>query len=209
MAQATAGGTVQNRSYGLYAAAPAPGWAGYFEGNVYVTGQVIANGVVLSSVQAPDGSTRSVHSMDATESVIEDFGEATLGKGQADVKLDPDFAAVVDGGAYQVFLTPVRRLQRPVRGDQPRARVLRSVECARATRSSATFGYRVVAKRRGATGKRLERVERPKGLAAKDPDRRSCPRRRLGTRAADGAQARAAEAGTSRRALSVSFGGDG
>ena len=34
--------------------------------------------------------------------------------------------------------------------------------------ASLTFSYRVVAKRKGAAGKRLERLERPKGLSTKD-----------------------------------------
>ena len=166
LAQATAGGTVQNRSYGLYAAAPAPGWAGYFEGNVYVTGQVIQAGAAASTATAADGSTRILYSQDSTEPLVEDVGEGKLVGGRAEVRIGPDFAAVADGGAYQVFLTPEgdsKGLYVTEKG--PGGFVVREQQNGTA---SLAFAYRVVAKRKGAIGKRLERIERPRGLSAKE-----------------------------------------
>ena len=167
LAQATQGGTVQNRSFGLYAAAPGPGWAGYFEGNVYVTGQFIqaGNAPATSTAQVSDGSTRALYSQDSTEPVVEDFGEAKLAVGRFEVTLDPHFAAIADGDAYQVFLTPYadcNGLAVMTRGPGGF-----TVAELRAGTSGVGFGYRVVAKRRGAAGKRLERIERPRGLDAK------------------------------------------
>jgi len=165
-AQATAGGTVQNRSYGLYAAAPGPGWAGYFEGNVYVTGQVIQAGAAASTATAADGSTRAVYSVDSAEPLVEDVGEGKLVGGRAEVKLDPDFAAIADGGTYQVFLTPEGDSKGLyVTEKSPGGFVVREQQNGTA---SLAFAYRVVAKRKGAIGKRLEKLERPKGLQAKD-----------------------------------------
>ena len=44
--------------------------------------------------------------MEAPESWAEDFGEASLVGGKAEVKIDPDFAAVIHTDEYHVFLTP-------------------------------------------------------------------------------------------------------
>ena len=169
----SAGGTgvfgqaTQPNGYGVYGAAVSPGWAGYFEGNVYVTGQVFTSAAgVLSAGQAADGSTRALYSLDTAEPLVEDVGEGKLGGGRADVKLDPDFAAVADGGAYHVFLTP--------RGDSKGLYVSAQTPAGfevreqQAGTTSLPFSYRVVAKRKGAVGKRLEKVERPKGLSSKE-----------------------------------------
>ena len=166
LAQATAGGTVQNRSYGLYAAAPSPGWAGYFEGNVFVTGGVFTPVGQLSMAQAADGSQRTLYSQDSTEPVVEDFGSGTLANGVAEVKLDPDFAAVVTSDAYMVFLTEEGAHSALfVEKKTPAGFTVRAQGAPTAT---GAFVYRVVAKRKGATGKRLERVEHPKGLSASE-----------------------------------------
>jgi hypothetical protein len=172
LAQATASGTVQNRSFGLYAVAPAPGWAGYFEGNVYVTGQVYtAGGGVLAPAQGSDGTTRALYSLDTAEPVVEDFGEGRLANGRAAVRLDSNFAAVADGSAYHVFLTEG--------GDYgglyvPKKDATGFEVRARDSAAAGTFSYRVVARRKGAPGRRLEKLERPRGLDAKDvqPPRR-------------------------------------
>ena len=168
LAQATQGGTVQNRSYGLYAAAPGPGWAGYFEGNVYVTGSVTqaGNAPATSTALVADGTTRALYSQDSTEPVVEDLGEAKLAGGRFEVKLDPDFASVADAGSYQVFLTPYADCKgMAVTARGPGGFTVAELQGGT---SGVGFGYRVVAKRKGATGKRLERLERPKGLDAKD-----------------------------------------
>jgi len=115
---------------------------------------------------ASDGSTRAVYSVDSTEPLVEDVGEGQLVGGKAEVKLDPDFAAVADGGAYHVFLTP--------RGDSKGLYVSAQaptgfeVREQQAGTASLSFSYRVVARRKDAAGKCVERLERPNGLDAKD-----------------------------------------
>ena len=42
----------------LHLIARGGGWAGYFEGNVYVTGRVTQAGAAASTTQAQDGSAR-------------------------------------------------------------------------------------------------------------------------------------------------------
>ena len=54
----------------------------------------------------PDGSHRLLYCMESPEAWFEDFGKGTLAGGKAEVKLDPDFAAVVDTSNLHVFLTP-------------------------------------------------------------------------------------------------------
>src|SRR5262249_3908156 len=52
-----------------------------------------------------DGSHRLVYCVESPESWIEDFGAGTLVNGKADVRLDVDFAAIVEAGQYHVFLS--------------------------------------------------------------------------------------------------------
>ena len=159
-------GQSTDRGVGVYGASAAPGWAGYFEGNVYVTGRVVQAGAAASAATAADGSTRAVYSVDSAEPLVEDVGEAKLTGGRAEVKLDPDFAALVTSDTYMVFLTE--------EGDHNALFVEKKTPAGFTVRAkdsptaASAFSYRVVAKRKGATGKRLEKLERPKGLQAKD-----------------------------------------
>ena len=147
LAQATSGGSVQNRGYGLYAAAPGPGWAGYFEGNVYVTGQLLIAGRPVGPVTA-DAAGRAT---EPAASLVEDVGEARLVAGRAEVALAPAFAAAVQGGAYHVFLTEG--------GDYGGVFVPRKDPSgfevrARNVAAAGPVSYRIVAKRSGAPGPR-------------------------------------------------------
>jgi len=78
--------------YGLHAKAPV--YAGVFEGNVFVTGQVVALGGVGASATT------------TTRTLAEDVGEATLTNGKATVPLSSEFMEETKGGQYQVFVTP-------------------------------------------------------------------------------------------------------
>ena len=59
-------------------------------------GQFVVNPMSAKSglLKHPDGSHRLMYSMEAPESWAEDFGTGTLVNGTAEIKLDPDFAAV-------------------------------------------------------------------------------------------------------------------
>ena len=161
-------GQVTQAGYGVYGAAPLAfnTWAGFFEGNVYVTGRVTQGGVAASGAQTSDGSQVTLYSLDTAEPLVEDVGADSLVGGRADVKLDPGFAAVADAGAYQVFLTP----EGDCKGLYVTAKTSGSftVRELQGGTSSLPFSYRVVAKRQGAAGKRLERLERPKGLSSQE-----------------------------------------
>ena len=138
-------------AFGLHAKGPT--YAGVFEGNVFVTGRVIAQGGVGASATAT-GTTRTL---------AEDVGEATLVNGKATVALAQDFADEIKGGQYQVFVTPHDASGRPLAVVARRRDGFDVQELAgRATDagttsgrgSNAGFSYRVVAKLTGPAGPR-------------------------------------------------------
>ena len=87
--------------------------AAYFIGGVYIDcttvahGQFVVNPMAAKSglLKHPDGSHRLMYSVEAPESWVEDVGTGKLVNGKAEVKLDPDFAAVIHTDDYHVFLT--------------------------------------------------------------------------------------------------------
>ena len=93
---------------GVFVRGPADGYAGYFEGNVLIKGNLTKTGVGCAvAVPFPDKSFRQLCSIESPESWFEDFGEARLVKGKAEVKIDPDFAKTVNlKTRYYVFVTP-------------------------------------------------------------------------------------------------------
>ena len=91
------------------------------------------------------------------------MGEGKLASGRAEVKLDPEFAAVVKSDGYHVFLTEYADLgglyvvSRSSGGFEVRSRT---------ATASGSFGYRVMARRLDQLGKRMEQVDaRPVPLA--------------------------------------------
>ena len=159
-------GQATDNGIGVYGAAGAGGWAGYFEGNVYVSGRMTQAGAAASMATAADGSTRTLYSLDTAEPLVEDVGAGALADGRADVALDPSFAAVVAGDAYTVFLAE--------EGDhralfvEKKSPIGFTVRAKGSPTAGGTFGYRVLARRTGSTGRRLERVTPPKKFDAKD-----------------------------------------
>jgi len=147
---------------GVFGLSDGGGLAGRFEGNVNVHGDfnVIAPGVKGALVPHPDGSHRQLYCMESPESWFEDFGEGKLIKGNARVQLDSGFASVVKTNTYHVFLTPY--------GDSNGLYVARrskggfEVKEQRNGKSSLSFSYRIVAKRKDIEGKRLAKVKVPK-----------------------------------------------
>jgi hypothetical protein len=121
------------------------GFAGFFAGNVVVTGTLTAN-VKNAAVPFPDGTQRLLHCMESPEHWFEDFGRAQLRNGRAVVKLDADFARVIKRGDYHVFLTP--------RGDCGGLYVRRQsgtsfeVREQQGGKSSVAFSYRIVGRRK-------------------------------------------------------------
>jgi hypothetical protein len=96
--------------------------------------------------------------MESPESWFEDFGKGQLECGEAAVRIDPDFAAVVSLDDYHVFLTQYGGHDDLSVSEQSPTGF--RVEARDAT-SSCRFSWRIVAKRQDISGPRLETVVIP------------------------------------------------
>lgn len=148
----------------------AGGLAGTFNGKVYINGDfVVTGGGKSAAVPHPDGTHRLVYCVESPESWFEDFGTGTLVAGKAAIKLDPDFAAIVDTKELHVFLTPHNEAHHlavtaraggtfsvaaGVSGDA-------AARGVKATDANSTFTYRVVAKRKDVVTPRLAKFVPP------------------------------------------------
>jgi hypothetical protein len=147
------GETIDGFAGGYFACTNPQHWAGYFDGNVHITGNLTVAGPMKGAVVPfPDGTQRVLLCMESPEAWFEDFGSGKLKRGRAVVKIDGDFAKVIKRGDYHVFLTP--------RGDCRGLYVRRQSgtsfemrELAGGT-SSAAFSYRIVARRKDVKGHR-------------------------------------------------------
>ena len=135
------------------------GYAGHFIGNVYISGDLDVQGAVTNAVVPfANGSLRRLYTMESPESWFEDFGEATLSDGRAEVRIDPQFAEVT-AAPYQVFLTPYGE----TRGLYVAKRSLGSFEVRgiEIGKEELDFGYRIVAKRKDVDAPRFAEVTPP------------------------------------------------
>jgi len=132
-------------------------YAGVFFGPVVVTAAFTVLGAKSAAVPHPDGSYRRLYCLESPESWFEDFGKARLTCGEANVVLDPDFAAIADLGDYHVFVTPYDDHELRVSGLTPTGFQVR----AKDEGASGRFSWRVVAKRKDIAGSRLETVTVP------------------------------------------------
>ena len=78
------------------------GLAGRFVGPVVIEGDLTVTGVKGAVVPHSDGSHRLLCAIESPEGWFEDFGEASLKDGKAEVRLDAEFAAVVETKGYHV-----------------------------------------------------------------------------------------------------------
>ena len=132
-------------------------YAGFFRGNLRVTGAIQA-GTKDAIVPFPDGSHRLLHCMESPEHWFEDFGTAKLKRGRAVVKLDADFAKTIKTGDYRVFLTPKGDCGglyiKSKRGGEFEVRELAG------GKSSVAFSYRIVGRRKDIKGhKRFPKID--------------------------------------------------
>jgi hypothetical protein len=142
---------------GVLGVAGANGIAGRFAGRAIVDGALqvggplevaagleVKAGATTNLVPGNDGAARRMYAHAGPEPWLEDFGEATLVRGRATVALRPDFAALVAGGAYQVFLTEYKNTGGLwVSGRSKGSFRVR----ARRRKAKGQFGYRIVARR--------------------------------------------------------------
>ena len=160
---ATAAGGV-----GVYGYSGGADWAGYFSGNVGVTGSLTVGSLIITGAKSaavphPDGSHRLLYCVESPEAWFEDYGDATLAGGAASVPLDPDFAAVSDMRNYRVFVSAY--------GDSKGLYVASRTAAGFVVReqgggtSNTAFSWRVVAKRKDIPGPRLAKVDMPKAVS--------------------------------------------
>lgn len=132
------------------------GKAAHFDGAVVVNGSfTVVNGPKSAAVPHPDGTSRRLYCMESPEAWFEDFGSGQLIQGVARIHVDPEFAATVHG-EYHIFLTPD--------GDSNGLHIAERttdsflVRENRGGRSTLSFGYRLIARRRDVAGPRMERI---------------------------------------------------
>ena len=154
--------------------AGAVGYAGLFDGDVIINGALRVFGSPKNAaVKHPgDGSYRLLYCMESPESWFEDFGRGTLAGDKAEIKLDPDFAALVHTDTYHVFLTEYDgHSGLYVTNTTPTGFTVMAAERDTASGAKAptkagsgTFSWRVVAKRKDIAGERLAKVASPPPL---------------------------------------------
>jgi hypothetical protein len=93
-----------NTGVAIHGVSPGGGYAGFFNGPVFVTGSLTAMSAKSAAVKTKSG-LRRVYSVESPESWFEDFGSGQLTEGRATVKLEPGFASIVHTDTYHGFLT--------------------------------------------------------------------------------------------------------
>jgi hypothetical protein len=151
-------------------------FAGFFAGNVHMTGTLTSDSVKGAVVPFPDGTKRLLVCMESPEPWFEDFGAGKLKRGRAVVRVDRDFAKVIKRGDYHVFLTP--------RGDCRGLYVRRQGGASFEVRehaggkSSVAFSYRIVGRRKDIRAhRRFAKIDTRLQLpaAATRPPRKGAP----------------------------------
>jgi hypothetical protein len=124
---------------------------------VYENGDMTAIGAKSALVKTQDYGQRKLYAMESPQNWFEDFGSAQLVDGQATVPIEPVFAQTVNlTETYHVFLTPLGECPLYVSG---KTRTSFSVKAMSGQTCSIAFDYRIVAKRLGYEGLRLDAAE--------------------------------------------------
>ncbi len=145
-------------------------------GDLYIQGNYTAGGTKSAAVPHPDGTHRLLYCVESPEAWFEDFGEGTLTAGKAEMKLDADFAAVVDTSKLHVFCMPhdehhLHVAHRTATGFAVTAAPSTTAAAAgkKASELNGTFSYRVVAKRKDVAAPRLAKYVVPQEVKAATP----------------------------------------
>ncbi|CAG0929957.1 hypothetical protein TFLX_01500 [Thermoflexales bacterium] len=151
---------VSGRGYiGVYGVTNNNGYGGYFQGNVYIEGSLIATGGKSAVVETQAYGPRALYAVESPEHWFEDFGTGQLLNGQAIITIEPVFAKTVNlTDAYHVFLTPLGDCALYVKEKSPSSFSVRTIG---GQTCSIAFDYRIVAKRLGYEDVRLAEVNTP------------------------------------------------
>ena len=150
-------------SIGLFArTGTRTGTAAVFEGNVVIAGDLTVTGAKHAAVPRAGGGHQLLYCIESPESWLEDFGEAHLVKGRAQVAIDRGFAQTIDVRSYHVFVSAygaehVFVSKRSRNGFEIRAVPCEGAQMPRSLRCS----YRIVARRRSIKAPRLKRMQLP------------------------------------------------
>ena len=136
----------------------AGGYAGHFIGNVHVSGDFDVQGAKSAVVALPDGTKARLYSVESPESWFEDFGEARLSGGRADVSIEPRFAAVTTP-PYHVFITAYGNSRGLYVASRSKGHF--EVREIGGGQGNLDFGYRIVARRKDVRAPRFAQVTPP------------------------------------------------
>jgi hypothetical protein len=121
--------------------------------NLSCDGSISGGAAVRVRHHASSGRHVLTYASESATATIEDVGTARISGGAADVRIDPDFASVMDGKWYYVFLTPLGETRGLyVSMQTPTAFQVRETEHGH---SSLAFNYRIVARPLDAKNDRL------------------------------------------------------
>ena len=134
---------------------------------IWANGDLHCTGKTSADVSLPDKRQVSLYAVQSPENWFEDFGSGQLREGSATIALEPTFAETVNTGyEYHVFLTPNGDSE----GLYVAAKTATSFEVREHSggKSTISFDYRIVARRKGYEGVRMEDVTQAhaNGLAA-------------------------------------------
>jgi hypothetical protein len=127
-------------------------------GSANISGNLVVTGSKSAKVSLPDGRSVAYYAVESPENWFEDFGTGQLKKGTAVVKLDPDFINSVNSNMkYSVYITP----DGPCGDLYVSKKTATQFEIRQAGHStcSASFDYRIVARRRGFEKIRMEELK--------------------------------------------------
>jgi hypothetical protein len=156
-----------SKTYGVFGSAPTYGVVGeatytgvYGKGSsygVYSDGPVGTASTSAALTALPDNRVVELYSMASPENWFEDFGSGSLKAGVAEIALDPTFALAANSESnYHVFITPNGDCE----GLYVATRTATGFEVRelRSGKSSVSFDFRIVAKRRGFESLRMEQL---------------------------------------------------
>jgi hypothetical protein len=154
--------TGSNTSIGLFAGTRTGPAAAFFEGNVFIAGNLTVTGTKHAAVPRAGGAHTLLYCLECPESWLEDFGEARLVNGRAKIPIDRGFAQTIDARSYHVFISAygaehVFVSKRSRNGFEIRAVPREGSEMPKSLRCS----YRIVARRRAVKASRLKRIQLP------------------------------------------------
>jgi hypothetical protein len=119
-------------------------------------------GTKHAAVPRAGGAHTLLYCLESPESWLEDFDEASLVKGRAQIRIDRGFAQTIDTRSYHVFISAygaehVFVSRRSRNGFEIRAVPREGAQMPKSLRCS----YRIVARRRSVKASRLKRIQLP------------------------------------------------